>query len=117
MRFIIILFILLFANFKNECYAQTMNSDEVLLKIEQGVKTGAIAYKLTEPNEIKALFGAPQEEKERSDGGLLIIELKYYDLVFIFWKFKDDPTPYTLQYIFDQRKDISIDIRQNNKVL
>ena len=116
MRLIIILFILSLASLKNECAAQTMNSDEVLLKIEQGVKTGAIAYKLTEPNEIKALFGAPQEEKERSDGGLLIIELKYYDLVFIFWKFKDDPAPYTLQYIFDQRKDISIDIRQNNKV-
>jgi serine protease AprX len=64
--------------------------------IKKAVAEGRIAYKLTEPDEIIALLGKPAESKERPDGGMLILELKWPGISATFEKFKGESVPYTL---------------------
>ena len=45
-------------------YAKGENRSALLTKIKNGIDSGRIAYKLTEPEEIKTLLGAPQKENE-----------------------------------------------------
>lgn len=48
--------------------------------IHQAVAEGKIAYKLTEPNEIKAWLGEPQKEKEKDLGEIIAICMSYPDI-------------------------------------
>lgn len=91
------------------------NDEDLLNRIKIGIKSGKIAYKLTEPEEIKSLLGNPQEESERKSGGMQILELKYPDLLIQFGKMRNDPAPFTLGEI--QFRGEKIDIGENEKIV
>jgi len=95
---------------------KTSNTNEDLIaKIKKGIKSGKIVYKLTEPDEIKALLGAPQKESESKSGGMQILEFKYPDLLIKFGKMRNDPAPFTLGEILFQGE--RIDIGENKKIV
>ncbi len=65
------------------------NSDRVNALLE-AVKSGKIAYKLTEPNEIKAILGEPQKEKEKDLGGIIALCMSYPNIEVWFRRHKED---------------------------
>jgi serine protease AprX len=95
--------------------AESNNKSDLLKKIKNGIDSGKIAYKLTEPEEIKTLLGAPQGKDERKSGGMLVLELKYPDMSVLFGKMRDDPAPFTIRKVVFQGK--KIDIGEGNKVV
>lgn len=95
--------------------ANSDNDEDLLTRIKNGIKTGKIAYRLSEPEEIKSLLGNPQEESERKSGGMQILELKYPDLLIQFGKMRNDPAPFTLGGI--QFRGEKIDIGENEKIV
>lgn len=107
LNFFIILFLVI--------YAEGENKSDLLKKIKNGIDSGRIAYKLTEPEEIKTLLGAPQKETERKSGGMLMLELKYPNMSILFGKMRNDPAPFTIREVFFQDK--KIDIGEGNKVV
>ena len=94
---------------------KSKNNEDLLTRIKNGIKSGKIAYKLTEPDELKALLGAPQKELERKSGGMQILEFKYSDLLIEFGKMRNDPAPFTLGEILFQGE--KIDIGENKKIV
>ena len=96
----------------------SLNADErqkLIERIKEEIKSGRIAYKLTEPEEIMAMLGAPQKEEERRSGGMQILEFAYPDVEIAFWKMRNEPTPFTLGRIL--HKKVPIDIGENDKVV
>jgi len=63
------------------------------------VADGKIAYKLTTPDELKALLGTAEKEAVRNDGGMEILELKYPDVQATFGRMRRYSTPSTLLMI------------------
>jgi len=100
----------LLAAVAGECRAQ-----DPLSRIKQGISEGKICYKLAEPEDVKALIGAPQEESQSQDGGMLLLELKYPNITILFGKMKDEPMPFTLRSITAGGE--RLDIGQNKKLL
>ena len=95
--------------------ANSDNDEDLLTRIKNGLRSGKIAYRLSEPEEIKSLLGNPQEESERKSGGMQILELKYPDLLIQFGKMRNDPAPFTLGGI--QFRGEKIDIGENEKIV
>jgi serine protease AprX len=84
-------------------------------RINKGLSSGEITYRLTEPADMKSLLGPPQAEKESRDGGMLILECTYPQISILFGKMKDDPAPFTLlEILIDGRK---IDIGEEKKIV
>ena len=81
---------------------------DLFTKIQDGLRSGLIAYKLTEPEEVKALLGEPSKQQERQDGGMQMLGYEYPDLQIVFWKMRNDPAPFTLRRIYYQEKQIEI---------
>jgi hypothetical protein len=92
-----------------------INQDNVMIKIKEGIQSEEIAFKLTEPEEIMALFEEPQKKTERTSGGMLVLEWDYPDLHIVFGKMRDDPAPFTLREMLFHNK--PIDIGQNKKLV
>jgi len=96
----------------------SLNANErqkLIERIKEEIKSGKIAYRLTEPEEIKALLGNPQDEQERKSGGQQVLEFTYPDLKIAFWKMRNEPIPFTIGRI--HYKDVQIDIGENDKVV
>lgn len=55
-------------------------------KIKQGIRSGKMAYRLTEPEEVISILGLPEEDSTRKDGGMLLKELRYPGILMIFGK-------------------------------
>jgi len=64
--------------------------------IKKAAAEGTVAYKLTEPSEMIALLGEPQSQKERADGGMVVLEMTYPGLSVVFGKFRGEDAPFTL---------------------
>jgi len=60
---------------------------------------GKFAYKLTEPNELKALLGPPTTEIITNDGGMQAMFLIYPGVIAKFGKMKDFSSTFTLIYL------------------
>jgi len=65
--------------------------------VRKGIEEGRIVYRLTEPDEVKSLLGAPIKESTRPDGGMQILEWQYEGAAFMFGKMRDDSGPFTLR--------------------
>ena len=76
---------------------------------------GKLAYKLTTPDELKALLGPAANEAVRNDGGMEIIELKYSDVQATFGRMRRYSTPSTLIWIKVKGK--GIDIGQERQIV
>jgi len=96
-------------------FIKISNNDDLIAKIKNGLKSGKIAYKLTEPDEIRALIGEPLKQQERKDGGMQMLGYEYPDLQIVFWKMRNDPAPFTLRRIYYQEK--QIDIGEDKKLV
>ena len=70
---------------------ETLEKESIL---ENAAKSGTIASRLSEPEEIKALLGDPDEEKtiDRRDR----IFMEYGDLHISFYKYKNSEVPFVL---------------------
>jgi hypothetical protein len=78
-------------------------------------QAGAILYRLTEPEEIKALLGVPEGETTRPDGGMSVLEWTYPGLKFKFSKMNNDKRPFVL-YVA-QAEGTDLDIGQSRKLV
>lgn len=81
----------------------------------QAVEEGKITYKLTTPDELKALLGPADNETVRNSGGMEILELKYSDIQVMFGRMRRDSTPFTLLMINVNGK--QLDIGQERQVV
>jgi len=79
------------------------------------VADGKIAYKLTTPDELKALLGPTENEAVRNDGGMEILELKYPDVQATFGRMRRYSTPPTLLMINVKGK--QLDIGQERQIV
>jgi hypothetical protein len=86
------------------------NSHRVNALLE-AVKSGKIAEKLTDPNEIKAILGEPQTEKKRRSGEMVLLHMYFPNNVEVrFSKFKKfGEHPFTLGGITINGKGIELD--------
>jgi hypothetical protein len=82
--------------------------EDLITKIKNGIKSGAIAFKLTEPEEIKSLLGEPLKQQEGKDGGIQMLGYEYPNLQLMFWKMRNESAPFTLRRITYQKKQIDI---------
>jgi serine protease AprX len=108
-------FFILFCIFCLFIPLKSNDTEDLILKIKEGIKSGKIAYKLTEPEEIKALLGEPLKQQEGKDGGMQMLGYEYPDLQIAFWKMRDDQAPFTLRRIY--YKDKQIDIGEDKKLV
>ena len=76
---------------------------------------GKLAYKLTTPDEFKALLGPAANEAVRNDGGMEILELKYPDIMVMFGRMRRYSTPSTLLWIKVKGK--GIDLGQERQIV
>jgi hypothetical protein len=94
---------------------KTGNNDDLITKINNGLKSGEIAFKLSTPEEIISLLGEPLKKKEDKDGGMQMLGFEYPDIQMAFWKMRDDPAPFTLRHITYQEE--QIDIGEDKKLI
>jgi subtilisin family serine protease len=88
---------------------------DLIIKLQDAVKSGDIRYKLTEPKEIKVLLGNPQQERTRKDGGMDILEISYPKIEIILGKRRHDKSAlFTLLRISINGK--TVDIGQKKKL-
>jgi hypothetical protein len=88
---------------------------DLIDKIKKGLKSGEIAYKLSTPEEIKALLGEPSKLQEGKSGGMDTLGFEYPDIQMAFWKMRNDPAPFTLGRIYYKKK--QIDIGEDKKIV
>jgi serine protease AprX len=83
--------------------------------VRQAAADGKIAYKLTTPDELKALLGPAENQTVRNNGGMEILELKYPDIQVIFGRMRSYSTQFTLLWIVV--KDNQLDIGQERQIV
>jgi len=85
-----------------------INSDRIneLLK---SIKSGEVADKLTDPNEIVALLGEPHTEKMRRDGGMEMLTMCFPNVEARFSRFRKFGGPFTLGGIHVNGKEIELE--------
>ncbi len=64
--------------------------------VRDAAAQGKLLFKLTEPNELKALLGAPTAENTEDGGGMDILVMNYPNIRATFSKSKNFPAPFTL---------------------
>ncbi len=81
---------------------------------------GKLAYKLTEPEEVKAMLGDALNERTEKDGGMEVLFIQYPDVQFIFSRKGAHSAPFTLVQItangrmIDISEDRQITLRNQN---
>jgi serine protease AprX len=76
--------------------------------IRDAAAQGKLAFKLTEPNEIKSLLGAPATENIRDGGGMEILTIGYPGIEAIFGRLKKFTAPFTLLALVLEGKRLDI---------
>lgn len=83
--------------------------------VRRAVAEDKLAYKLTTPEELKAMLGPAENEAVRNDGGMEILELKYSDVQVMFGRMRRYSTPVTLLWINVKGK--PLDIGQDRQIV
>lgn len=73
--------------------------DSVVEKARQAATERRILYKLTTPEELKAVLGPAVSESKDRDGGMEMLVLQYPDVTVRFTRMRDNQAPFTLQAI------------------
>jgi len=76
---------------------------------------GKLAYKLTTPEELKALLGPAEKQTQEADGGMEILDLRYSGVSVRFTRMRRFPSPFTLIWINAGGK--KIDIGQGRQIV
>ena len=74
-------------------------TDSVVEKARQAAAERKILYKLTTPEELKAVLGPAVSESKDRDGGMEMLVLQYPDVTARFARMRDNQAPFTLQTI------------------
>jgi subtilisin family serine protease len=90
-------------------------TEELIVRIKEGIKSGKIAYRLTTPEEMISLLGKPTKQQEDKEGGMQMLGYEYPDIQMAFWKMRNDPAPFTLRRVYYKKK--QIDIGQDKKLV
>lgn len=106
---LVVLLIIIFGPFTISVCAESTKSAKPSLSdiIHQAVAEGKIAYKLTTAEELKALLGKPQREKEKDEGDAIWLDMGYPDIDAWFMK-RDGDTSFKLQGLFTADKELDI---------
>lgn len=89
-------------------YSNAYEQKEFAAKLQEGIRSGMIVYRLTEPEEIIEMLGSPMKEEIRQDGGMLIKELKYPGIFIVFGKMRNYPAPFTIINLKINNKEVDI---------
>jgi serine protease AprX len=81
----------------------------------RGAAEGTLAYKLTTPEEFKALLGSGAKETRKNDGGMEILDLSYPDVRARFGLMRSYSTVLTLLWVSAEGK--QLDIGQKRQVV
>jgi serine protease AprX len=81
----------------------------------RAVADNKLAYKLTTPEELKALLGSVVKETKKNDGGMEILEQYYSDARAKFGRMRNSSTPFTLLWINAEGK--AIDIGKEHQIV
>lgn len=76
---------------------------------------GKLAFKLTTPDELKALLGPAVKETKKGDGGMEVLDLEYAGVQAKFGRMKRYSTPFALLGIAAEGE--GIDIGQNRRIV
>jgi serine protease AprX len=76
---------------------------------------GELAYKLTTPEEFRALLGPAENEKTTNDGGMEILDVRYSNVKARFGRMREFSAPFTLLWINAGMK--GIDIGQERQIV
>jgi len=82
--------------------------------LRRAAAEGKLAYKLTTPEELKALLGPAVKETTKTDGGMEVLDLDYTDVQAKFGRMRRYSAPFTLLWINVKGK--WLDIGQNKKI-
>jgi len=116
MQYKIVVMLLLGFQAHSVCAEQVMSEKPSTIDIiRRAVAEGKIAYKLTTPEELKALLGAGGKKKITNDGGMEILVLNYSDILARFGRMRDYSAPFTLLFII--AKGTPMDIGQDRQVI
>ncbi|MBN1343731.1 MAG: hypothetical protein JXQ73_13670 [Phycisphaerae bacterium] len=74
----------------------------------KAAKTGKISFMLTEPEELVALLGEPEERQTKIDGDWNVLVLKYPEVMAVFHKAKGSSAPFALQALRAEEKNVDI---------
>ncbi len=110
---LVILFCLLGTSIRAEQGAATKSNPLEIAR--RAAAEGKLAYKLTTPEELKALLGPALKEAKKGDGGMEALDLDYADMQAKFGRMKRYSTPFVLFGIM--AKGELIDIGQNRKIV
>lgn len=83
-------------------------------EIDSAIASGQLSFRLTEPSEVLALFGEPEDTKELREGEMLIQLFRYPDMIVAFGKRPDSQSPSVLIGIEYQGQ--RLDIGRNRKI-
>lgn len=98
------------------CAKQTTSEKPSTIEIvRRAAVEGKIAYKLTTPEELKALIGSDVKEKITNDGGMEILDLNCSGIMARFGRMRDYSAPFTLLFI--NAKGASLDIGQERQIV
>ena len=83
--------------------------------LRRAAAEGKLAYKLTTPEELKALLGPDAKETTKNDGGMEILDLGYSDVRARFGRMRHVSLPFTLLWINTGSR--KIDIGQKRQIV
>jgi len=83
--------------------------------IRNAAAEGKIAFKLTTPEELKAVPGPASKETTESDGGMEVLDLSYSDIRVRFGRMRSYSTAFTVLWINVKGK--SVDIGQEKQIV
>jgi hypothetical protein len=82
--------------------------------LEAAVASGHLSYMMTEPEEVIALFGAPEKTEELKEGGGIVQLFHYPETMIAFGKSRDSQAPFALLAV--EFKGRRLDIGQNRLI-
>ncbi len=96
-------------------FAETETKSSLAEIVRHAATEGKLAYKLSTPEELKALLGTASKETKKNDGGMEILDISYPGISARFGRMREFSTPFTLLWINAGRK--GIDIGQERQIV
>ncbi len=94
---------------------QQSQTRSVVEKAREAAAEGKLAYKLTTPEQMKALLGLPTGEQTEQDGGMELLNVRYTDVFARFGRMRNFSSPFTLLTLGGKAGEI--DIGQNRQIV
>ncbi|HOB75641.1 MAG TPA: S8/S53 family peptidase [Phycisphaerae bacterium] len=87
---------------------QPASASSTIQTVREATKAGMIAYKLTVPEELQRLLGAPQSETQNKDGEVQTLVQHYPGVKAVFMKPQDNALPFVLTHLTAGWREVDI---------